>query len=109
MRSIAAPHEEPRLEVPPLVPELAEENSEAPCPRAASHGKSSERGLLHAGLQQQAAPVQGTRAGEGGVGGINLGRGKLIPLQVQVPAGSLQPIISAGWALISTMTFLLQQ
>lgn len=40
---------------------------------------------------------------------IYLGRGKLIPPQVQDPAGSLQLISSAGWALISTMTFLLQQ
>lgn len=44
-----------------------------------------------------------------GLMGIYLGRGKLIPPRVQGPAGSLQLIISAGWALISTMTFLLQQ
>ena len=44
-----------------------------------------------------------------GLMGIYLGRGKLIPPCAQGPAGSLQLIISAGWALISTMTFLLQQ
>lgn len=41
--------------------------------------------------------------------GIYLGKGKLIPPRAQGPAGSLQLIISAGWVLISTMTFLLQQ